>query len=357
MKVLCLLALVMFGAPIRAGENTTVSVYYYPWYGADGRHWELGYEGKKTGGGPAAGEYDSRSPELLRDHLEISRRFGIDNWICSWWGPESWEDITLREHILPVLTAAKGTGEKPPTFCLFYEAAGLLGLDPEKGIHFDDAKRKDFVSHFRFLTDHYFSHPSYRRIDGKPVVYLYLSRTFGGDYQRALAEVRAIGLARGFALYLVGDEVYWGEPDPERVRLYDAVTPYNMHGPTRYADLTDRISFLADCDEVYARWSEVAKGLGVGFIPGILPGFDSGGVDPAAHYVIPRQVRAGAGPLSTFAAMSEMAKKHLDPALREVAITSFNEWHEGTAIEPAAGEKGRADAEKTPKVIGRVFGE
>ena len=71
-----------------------------------------------------------------------------------------------------------------------------------------------------------------------------------------------------------------------------------------------------------------------------------------AHYVIPARLRPDAEPLSTFMAMSEMAKKHLDPALREVTITSFNEWQEGTRIEPARG-----DEESAATVIGEVFGE
>ena len=83
-----------------------------------------------------------------------------------------------------------------------------------------------------------------------------------------------------------------------------------------------------------------------------MPGFDSRGVDPEAHYFIPRRLRPDAEPLSTFMAMSEMAKKHLDPALRDVTITSFNEWHEGTRIEPARG-----DEESAATVIGEVFGE
>jgi glycoprotein endo-alpha-1,2-mannosidase len=347
-----LITLIGLVAGLGSGGEITVSAYYYPWYGAGGQHWELGYDGQKDGRGPLAGEYDSRSPEVIARHLALSREMGIDNWVCSWWGPDSSEDVTLRDHVLPVLAAAREKGEVTPTFCLFYEAAGLLGLDSEEKIHFDSATIHRFAGHFRFIADEYFSHPAYRRVGGKPVVYLYLSRTFAGDVPRALAAIRAIGLARGFEFFLVGDEVYWGEPDPERIRLYDAVTPYNMHGPTEYAGLTDWTPFLADCDRVYTRWREVATSLGVEFIPGVMPGFDSRGVDPTAHYVIPRRLRPDAGPLSTFATMSEMAKKHLDPALREVTITSFNEWHEGTAIETAKGEE-----ESAATVIRSVFGE
>lgn len=125
-----------------------------------------------------------------------------------------------------------------------------------------------------------------------------------------------------------------------------------MHGPLEYAGLADWTPFLAECDALYTRWRTPATELGVSFIPGTMPGFDSRGVDPDAHYVIPRRLRPDAEPLSTFTAMSEMAKKHLDPALREVTITSFNGWHEGTGIEPAKG-----DEERAATVIGEVFGE
>ena len=343
-----LAATLLVGTSVSGGE-TQVSAYYYPWYGADGNHWDLGYVGKDDGRGPALGEYDSGSPEVIRQHLATSREFGIKNWICSWWGPGSREDETLRRHALPELEAAGKTAD-PVTFCLFYEAAGLLGLDPGKGIEFDTAKTNLFSSHIRFMADHYFSHPSYQRVEGKPVVYLYLSRAFTGDSSRALATARAVAAARGFGLYLVGDEVYWGEPDPERIKRLDAVTAYNMHGPTEYAGLDDWTPFIKDCDAVYQRWREAAQGLGVKFIPGIMPGFDSRGVDPTAHYPISRQLRPGAGPVSFFEAMSEMAKRHLDPALPEVAVTSFNEWHEGTQVEPARG-----DHERAGEVVERVY--
>jgi hypothetical protein len=66
-----------------------------------------------------------------------------------------------------------------------------------------------------------------------------------------------------------------GEPEAERIRLYDAVSPYNMHGPLEYAGLADWTPFLADwtpfladCDALYTRWRTPATELGVAFIPG-----------------------------------------------------------------------------------------
>lgn len=331
-------------------DQVDLGAYYYPWYGAGGRHWSEGYEGRAEGGEPRLGEYDSRSPEIVREHLALSKRYGIGHWICSWWGPGSWEDVTLRRHVLPELARVREVDpENALEFCLFYEAGGLLGLDPEEGIVFDTAKTNAFVSHFRYLSATYFDHPAYRRVEGKPVVYLYLSRTFGGDYVRALAGARAAAEARGYRIYLVGDEVYWHEPDPERVRQLDAVTPYNLHGPLEYAGAEDWTGFLEDCERIQRRWREVALSVGVGYVPGLMPGFDSRGTAPGAHYVIPRELRPGAGPDSLLRAMAESAKGLLDPTLREAALTSFNEWHEGTQVEPARrGENGGA-------TVGEIF--
>lgn len=267
----------------------------------------------------------------------MSKGLGIDTWICSWWGKESWEDVTLRSTILPVLMPTEGEKENL-SFCILYESAGILGLDPKKGIEFDSETTEKFVSDLVFIANRYFAHPSYRKIEGKPVVYLYLSRTFSGDYANAIRRAReAVGIL-GFSLYLVGDEVYWGEPDRDRMATLNAVTAYNMHGPKLYANLDDYSGFIEDCDKVYARFRSFAKQIGIGFIPGIMPGFDATGTrNGASYYVIPRKLSAH-GEITFREAMEQMASHHLDPELNTLALTSFNEWHEGTQVEPSKSE-------------------
>lgn len=325
-----LAAALLSGASAEEPTDTRVGAYYYPWYGESGRHWHHGYEGMGDGSGPALGEYDSRSSAVVRQHITWSREIGIDHWICSWWGPGSWEDETLLREVLPELDGV------PVKFCLFYEAEGLLGLDPERGIEFDERKTESFAGHFRWMAERYFAHPAYLKIEDRPVVYLYLSRAFAGNHARALARARAACSARGFDLYLVGDEVYWHEPDPGRLRLFDAVTAYNLHGPPEFADLGDWSPFIEACDGVYQRWSAACRGVGVDFIPGVMPGFDSRETEGGdRHYVIPRVLSPGQAPDSFFAAMAKMARRHLGDRRPQVAITSFNEWHEGTQIEPS----------------------
>jgi len=335
---LLLLALAGGPAPAAEGEGSPLSVgaYYYPWYGDDGRHWELGYDGRNRGRGPALGEYSSRSPETLRRHLEWSRQFGIDYLIGSWWGPGSWEDETLLEHFLPEWERAEAEGSKPPSLSLLYEAEGLLGLDPERGIVFDEAAVEAFAEHFRWIAERYLSHPAYHRVEGRPVVYLYLSRVYAGDYRRALAKARAAATAKGFELHLVGDEVYWGEPEPERIPAFDAVTAYNLHGPPEFAGLEDWSAFLEACEGLYERWRGLVEMHGVALVPGAMPGFSTEDAVPGLYYEIPRRLRPGGAPHSTLEASVSLALRYRDRNTGEIAVTSFNEWHEGTQLEPGS---------------------
>lgn len=354
-----LLRVVLFLIPVLATADEApvhISAYYYPWYHSDGRHWSEGYSGKTESNGPKTGEYSSRDPETIVQQVKWSHQAGISNWICAWWGKESWEDVTLQYRVAPVLNQVTDADQKHPvTFCIFYESEGLLGIDPSKGIEFNGKVTRKFLDDFGYLSDTYFSHPAYYRIEGRPVVYLYLTRTWTGNYRNAIDLARAAAGIRGFELFLVGDEVYWGEPDENRIKLFDAITSYNMHGPEPvFEDSGDWTPFLQQAGDVYKKYKNVAGQLGVQFIPGIMPGFNSHGADPTrAHYIIPREFRTGAGEKKVFLKeMIKTARPTLDGKIRSIAVTSFNEWHEGTQIEPS-----RNDEERFPVLYDLSTGE
>ena len=73
-------------------------------------------------------------------------------------------------------------------------------------------------------------------------------------------------------------------------------------------------------------------------IPLALPGYNDRAVRPAAgHYVIPRAWAPGAGEGSFLAEWLERFTLPLvDARLPMLLVTSWNEWSEDTAIEPAA---------------------
>ena len=281
---LCITSLLASLAVADDARPLSIGAYYYPWYDSNGLHWSEGYYGKNKGQQPALGLYSSRAQKTIQQHITWSADLGIDHWICSWWGPGSWEDQTLKNQILPELA----DNPAAPKFCLLYESAGLLGLSDEHGINFDETgQTAKFAEHFRYLARNYLSHPNYLRIDGKPVIYLYLTRTFSGDYAFALKRARVAAEAQGFELYLVGDEVFWAKPDNIRIQQFDAITSYNMHGPERFADLTDWRPFIEEVEAVYQNYRDVASSHGVNFIPGVMPGFDANHTE-TIYYPIPR---------------------------------------------------------------------
>lgn len=316
-------------APAKApAPRLRVGAYYYPWYSSDGRHWGGGYlrGGLSPPQGPALGEYDSRSPSTLQAHFDWAHRYGVDFFVCSWWGPGSYEDVSLRESVLRS-PAVGATG-----IAVLYESIALLGVSPDGHIVFDDAAEAKLLADFDYLARTVFSDPHYLRLDGRPVVYLYVTRIYTGEYARAIHDLRAAIRARyGYDLYLVGDEVDWDSaPQPDHIRLFDAVTGYTMYSPSQTPGRPERTSYLRRVRGVYRQYKRAADVAGVAFVPDVLPGYNDRGVRPAVdHYALP-------GGDSLFSKFLELAGGFVDRTRPTLMVTSWNEWHEDTQIEPTA---------------------
>ncbi len=306
-----------------------VGVYYYPWWGEDA------YPGAHTFDrtmrahlvpdtqDPRLGHYDSRSDTVIADHVDQSLRAGVDFWAESWWGPNTSEDVTLREHVL----SHPRSGEV--CHAVHYESEGRFG----------DVADPDFstlIPDFRYLARHYFPHPAYLTVDGKPVVIIYLTRVYFNNEEshQAIADLReTIRDEFGIELYLVGDDVF-GPVDPARAVLWDAVTDFDIYGTVLQTNgsTTTALNELASFfDNVMADLDP----LDVAFVPAASPGFNDKGVRDG-HPAAPRYLD---GDTSTkgdlFERMLEdVVVPRVDPDVNNMfLINSFNEWHEDTQIE------------------------
>jgi len=298
-------------------DNLLVGAYYYPWYGPGRNHWADGYAEH-----PKLGEYDSSDKEVINQHIDWASGHGIDFFAVSWWGPGSPEDSVLKDRILksPMINDIQ--------FAILYESAGLLSVSNET-INLDSPDNlQKMLNDFKYIQDTYFNDPHYLKIDGRPVVFVYLTRIFTGDVAGAMHAFHGALLSRGSDVYLIGDEIYWGNSQSlpaNHIQAFDAVTAYNMH--TSVPDIAD--NFNNKVKDQYTTWKAKADELGVAFIPDILPGFDDTLVRPEAnHPPIPRSV-------SLFESQLDTALSLLDPKINLFMITSWNEWHEDTSIEPA----------------------
>jgi hypothetical protein len=317
-------------------QDLHIAAYYYPWY--DKQHWQEGYIRSQMNPPqlPLLGEYRSKDREVIRQHQAWSETYGIDSWICSWWGKGKKTDRILKKSILPELEGS------PTKVALFYESAGILGMKNGR-IRIDREAIRQLEEDVEYLAVHYFDHPNYLKVAGRPVLFLYLTRAFYGELDTAFRTIRSTAQAYGFDLYLVGDEVFWQLPNRNTISLLDGITPYNMHGPWQFNGYPEQTGFFREVDRKYQLYQYTARKNNTSFIPNAFPGFNDKGVRPEAnHYLIPPQSHPDSNQVSTFRTYLDIAKKYVDPDIKMLTITSFNEWHEDTQIEPVRIPLGKA---------------
>lgn len=319
----------MFLLMVGAARAVQVGAYYYPWHGS----YPGGHSFNDTLRGhlvprqdPAIGRYSNRDSATMTAHLDQSHRGNINFWAMSWWGPNSAEDATIRNSILPHSRA----GEL--RYAMFYESTGRLGS-------FDNPNFSSLTADFRYLAQNYFNNPNYLRIDGRPVVFIYLTRAYFNTpaSRTAVANLRQAMLSE-FRVdpYLIGDDLFNNGVDPQRAALWDAITDYDVYG-TVLQPLGSTQAAVNTLAQYYAEARTAVGPLGVGFIPAATPGFNDRAVR-TGHPAAPRYLTdsPGAPEGSLFEKMLEEAVlPNLDAGANDMLmITSFNEWHEDTQIEP-----------------------
>ncbi|MGE0446722.1 MAG: glycoside hydrolase family 99-like domain-containing protein, partial [Vicinamibacterales bacterium] len=309
---------------------------YYGWYD-DGHRAELGYLGPHLPQPlePALGEYQSLDPDVVNTHVRWAAEYGIDFFIISWNAAGNTADRQARELLLPALEQSS-VRQAPIIETLAYRDIDLFNPDDRAALN----------AEVRYVAENYLGHPSAMRIDGRPLLFLYTTRRLQGDIVGWLAEVRVELATLGINPYIVGDEAFWQPADLDRLHEFDAITAYNVYDwpLTQHAGWASDSTFFEDVDALFSRWREAARDTGIAFIPNALPGYNDRGVRlEEDHYVIPRAARRFGYRTGFFERSIELAKEHVDPELKLVTITSFNEWHEWTQIEPAR-ESGKSPA-------------
>jgi glycoprotein endo-alpha-1,2-mannosidase len=321
--------IVNIATPRTAGDaRPIVGAYYYPWYGVNDRplshDWfHLMRQKLEPPQAPLAGLYRSDDADVIRQHLSQSRRAGLDFWAVSWWGPDSATDRTIRGAIL------KHPNADGLRYAVLYESTGRLGgfNRPRYGHLLDDVL---------YLEKHYFSDPNYLKIDGRPVMFIYLTREyFRGRGHEELAEVRK----QVPNLYLVGDDVFGSNYQAEWARQFDAVTSYDIYGQSTGPQRATRRAVKTLADN-YAHARTAANSVGVAFVPAVGPGYNDT-AEREGHSGTPRYFvdEADSHEGDLFRAMiRDAALPNLDPRSgRIMMVTSFNEWYEDSQIEATAG--------------------
>ncbi len=301
-------------------DNITIAAFYYQWYGSPpGRlHWNEGYKGV-----PILGEYDSADLDIVNKHIDWATGHGIDAFNFTWWGPGHYTDNNLKKLLAADLI-------KDIKFFVVYETRGRL---KETGVSFDmddQQNVKKFVDDIDYISKNYFSHPSHIKIDGKSPVFIYLARIMKGDAKAAMEKARQKTRENGHDIFLIGDIAYWQDPFEKTQtalsKAFDAVSPYSMYS----AEPRITVDFEGQVDAKYKQWKMMTDNNGLTFIPNIMPGYDDRNVRPQANNPpLPRSTKMFINQLNSALSLTGKGNKNI------ITVTSFNEWHEYTQIEPS----------------------
>lgn len=190
-----------------------------------------------------------------------------------------------------------------------------------------------------YMARTYFDDPNYFTIDGRPVVYFYVTRVLQreGLLDDLVREVKRAAFDNGgHDVYIVGDNAfnYAREQDKEAFDLLDAVTNYDMYGSLgrpRYVRESGINRYKASQNS----WREATKAHGgCDFIPALGPGYNDRGVREG-NAAMSRSIIPGAPEGSLFSTLLPLAFDMADEDTGGVVmINSFNEWHEDSQIEP-----------------------
>ncbi|WP_436343115.1 glycoside hydrolase family 99-like domain-containing protein [Natronorubrum sp. FCH18a] len=297
----------------KVDKDRLIGTHYYVWWGADW-HWNEGYPGT-----PVLGEYNARDPDVIDTHIEWATAHGINWFSVSWWGRDSWSDITLRDYF------PEADRSDDIEISILYEPHDMLDITDGWRVDFDDpANKEQFVKDFSYLAETYFDRENYLHINDQPAVYIYLAQGFMGDVSGTFEAVRD---KTGVQPYIIGDfEVGEWEPvDHDLIDQFEAVSDY--------------VPFYADEDDVEEnypeevlsnsqQWMLALEDSDVNYIPAVGPAFDKSyhrdGMDQAVLTPEPEE----------FAEYCRETVRQFDPDVNAALITSFNEWYEGTIIEP-----------------------
>jgi hypothetical protein len=222
---------------------------------------------------PTAGAYSSSNATLVERHIKQMKYAGIQAAIASWWG-QGLQHEGFRIPLLLKKARAKNFFVAP-----YYEPEGQSS-DPSQ------AKIEDDLAYLMAYRDRF--PESFLQVDGKPVIFVYNAAN------PSCADVTKWSRAtNGFSTWYVSLKVFSGFADcanqPSTWHQYGPASPYSTHG--RY----------------YANAS---------------PGFFKHGDSTPT---LARNLDRFCYDLSRVA--TSRTKWRL--------VTSFNEWGEGTAVEPA----------------------
>ena len=280
-----------------------VLAFYYPWYGRNGRHWGnddvVHHQITNATHYPAVGAYDSHDRALVDSQVDMAKAHGLTGYVSSWWGQGTFED-----QAVPILLDA--AEKKDFHVSVYWETA------PGKGAQQIDQAISDLV----YILNRYGARKAFLKVDGKPVIFVY-GRVVQQVPLDSWPVIVSGARAKAGDFILVADGC-----NEEHARFFDAVHEYNYAGALERVKLADIPAWAhKHCSDAV---NLARKRQSIACIT-VIPGYDDTKIRHPGLKVDRQNGRV----------YRLLWQAVLDSKPDWVLITSWNEWHEGSEIEPS----------------------
>lgn len=260
-----------------------VLAYYYAW-------WAPQAVGPGKSPDWPVTPYHSWDPAVIQQHVAQAAGAGIDGLVVAWYGPQE-ENNQTETNFRMILDQAAANG-----------ISALLSVDLGSAAWFQNTR--EVIDGLNYALTVHARHPAYFRYNGRPVlVFWYQGRYSLSDWAAIRQQVdpdhASIWIAEGAALDAL--------PTFDGLHMYTISWSQNVYG-------------------TLAQWGDSTRARGGIWMATAMPGWDNTYTQQSEKYIRERQ--DGAFYRDTFAAAAASA-----PDL--IVITSWNEWWEGTHIEPS----------------------
>ncbi len=278
-----------FGSPVRiqASNEQLVLAFYYAWY--DHKTWNSG----QVPDVPLV-PYASANAEAMARQIDQAKGAGIDAFVLNWWGKGNQTEKNLKT--LLDLSAQRGF---------------RLAIDFDLNSPFMGGV-SSYADNLRHLHSVHTAHPAYLRYQGRPVVFFFnVSRLSVSAWQNLRDQAdpgrNALWIAEG--------------TDLSYQAVFDGHHLYSITWPNRIPP-----------SKILPKWgSRVRKynadhGTAKVWVATVMPGYDDRKVRPGQGFA---RSRDGGDYYRQCWQAAIDSKPHM------VVVNSFNEWPEGSYIEPS----------------------
>jgi len=300
-----------------------VLAFYYPWYGSKygpthkwvhWNHWIMDtttgkivgrhnpdkfVQGRRDIGAahyPLLGPYDCNDVNTLRTHFEWAEKAGIDVFVCSWWGIDSFEDRVFRK-MLDVVERYNFSIK----LTVYYESVGLA----------KQASSDRVAKHLIYILDNYSKRKGFFKIDGIPVIFVYAVGIRSPSFWRSVIETL---WSAGYRVILIADT-----SDPKYAEIFHGI---HIYSPLSLLKRDPSGSYLRNH---YSKMFKIARDYNCIFVATVMPGYNDKIIRIPGNYL--DRERGKIYNVTWDCALSNSP--------HWIIITSWNEWHEGTEIEPS----------------------